>query len=84
MQICEDIACINSVVLTENKAGCLYKNFLIHPSVHLRYISRLRIYKTQLGKQYVKIIIVLFYRYIFNYNLLQREVFMIHKIIQHN
>lgn len=57
MQICEDIACINSVVLTENKAGCLYKNFLIHPSVHLRYISRLRIYKTQLGKQYVKIII---------------------------
>lgn len=57
MQICEDIACINSVVLTENKAGCLYKNFLIHPSVHLRYISRLRIYKTQLGKQYVEIII---------------------------
>ena len=32
---CEDIAYINSLMLTENKAGCLYKNFLIH----LQYIS---------------------------------------------
>ena len=81
---CEDIAYINSLMLTENKAGCLYKNFLIHFSVYLRYISRLRIYKTQLGKHCVKIKIKSFYKHIFNYNLLQREVFMIHKIIQHN
>ena len=52
--------------------------------MYLRSISRLKICKTQLGKHCVKIKIKSFYRHIFNYNLLQRDVFMIHKIIQHS